>query len=617
MKKISVKISIPIIILVFLTVVALITMSLFYANNLVNLQVDKRVESEVDLFYDNLKDLEDKAIGIASVFASSNLTIESYKIYNQEEQSDSAYNLCKSEFETINKSMILSGNNEFRIHFHTKKYHSFFRSWTDKRGDDLSSFRHTIKMCIDEKIPVKGIEVGRGGLVIRGVMPILDQDKNVLGSVENYVDITELINRLTQNDHQDEFSIFLDTKYASLSDDKISTNVNSKSKQIGEFVQVNSTSEFFNISNIKIEDIKSGFVKQYTYKRNGFLYSVNPLKDFSGKTIGVFVYQLDLNNSISQIRELFIISILVGIAVIVFMILVIGIFAKFVIENPLRDVEKSLQKIEKGDLTEELNVTRKDEIGNLQNYSQIMIKKLREIVSTMQDVSIQVLNNSSNLEQSAQVVSQNSQEQASTSEELSATIEQITSSVEQNSNFANQSELNAKETIARFIEGSVHVKKAINLMQIINEQIEVVREIAYKTNLLSINAAVEAAHAGEAGKGFAVVANEVKKLAQRSENAATDIEKLSKQSYEISNKIEVLFNEITPKIKNIEEQIHEIAYASNEQKQSVNQMQNSIMEFSNSILQNTNAVDNVLDNANQLNAQISDLEQIVKYFKVS
>lgn len=617
MKKISLKILIPVLTTIVVSVALLVAMASFYVDKISDEQVEARIETKIHIFNTNLERIANKAVEIASFFAATTQTKTAYEIYNKQQNSDTAISIFESEFKQINKSILKTGYDGFRVHFHTKDFHSFYRSWTNKRGDDLSSFRHTVKMCIEQKRPIKGIEIGRGGLVIRGVMPIFSDNGEVLGSVENYVDFSKLLDvSKEETDHKDEFGVFITNEFAQISNKDISTNVTDNSLQIGDFKQVDATSEYFKTENITGNDLLAGLKEQTKIHKKNFVYVVNPLKDFSGNKIGVYVYQLDLSSVNKSKREMLLIFIAIGFIVIIILSLIIFVFVKNIVEVPINQVEKSLQEIEKGNLKDEIKVDRKDEVGKLQEHSKKMAEKLKEIITTMQAVSQKVTATSLELENSAQTVSQNSQEQSSTSEQLSATVEELSATIEQNANFAQNSELNAQKAILEFVKGNDAVKEAIILMQTINDKIGVIRDIAYKTNLLAINAAVEAAHAGEAGRGFAVVAQEVKKLAIRSQEAANDIEKLSKNSYQISGKVDKLFTELTPKIKGIENEIHEIVFASQEQNQSAQQMQNSINEFSNSIQQNTNAVETTLTEANQLNILFAELDEIVKYFKV-
>jgi methyl-accepting chemotaxis protein len=153
-------------------------------------------------------------------------------------------------------------------------------------------------------------------------------------------------------------------------------------------------------------------------------------------------------------------------------------------------------------------------------------------------------------------------------------------------------------------------------MKEIAGKISIIEEIARQTNLLALNAAIEAARAGEHGKGFAVVAAEVRKLAERSQDAAGEISHLSSSSMDVAEKAGEMLNKLVPDIQKTAELVQEISAASNEQNAGADQVNRAIQQLDTVIQQNAGASEEMASTSEELSSQAEQLQDTIEFFKI-
>jgi methyl-accepting chemotaxis protein len=195
-------------------------------------------------------------------------------------------------------------------------------------------------------------------------------------------------------------------------------------------------------------------------------------------------------------------------------------------------------------------------------------------------------------------------------------MEEMASSVDQNADNARQTDKIASMAAEDAKAGGQAVARTVQAMKEIAGKINIIEEIARKTDLLALNAAVEAARAGEHGRGFAVVASEVRKLAERSQTAAAEIDRLSVGGVQTAEAAGQLLAKLVPDIQKTAELVREIAAASAEQSSGAAQVNKAIQQLDQVIQQNSAAAEETASTAEELSSQAEVLQSTIAFFKV-
>jgi len=278
----------------------------------------------------------------------------------------------------------------------------------------------------------------------------------------------------------------------------------------------------------------------------------------------------------------------------------------------MSEITAAAVEISNGDLT--VVIRERSPQDKLMQALGSMVSGLVRTVQDVRTIAGEVASASQAISTTSVEVSNGASVQAASAEEASSSMEQMVSNIKQNADNAQQTNKIAIKSAKDAQESGKSVLEAVAAMKEIASKISIIEEIARQTNLLALNAAIEAARAGEHGKGFAVVAAEVRKLAERSQRAAGEINQLSGTTVKVSEKAGEMLDKLVPDIQRTAELVQEITAASQEQDVGAEQINKALQQLERVIQQNASASEEMAATTEELSAQSDQLVSALGFF---
>jgi methyl-accepting chemotaxis protein len=279
----------------------------------------------------------------------------------------------------------------------------------------------------------------------------------------------------------------------------------------------------------------------------------------------------------------------------------------------MNDITKAAEEIANGNLT--VVIRERSPQDKLMQALSAMVSGLTRTVSDIRSIAGEVASASQSISTASVQVSNGASAQAASAEEASSSMEEMVSNIKQNADNAQQTDKIANKSAKDAQESGKSVAEAVTAMKEIASKISIIEEIARQTNLLALNAAIEAARAGEHGKGFAVVAAEVRKLAERSQKAAGEINQLSGTTVKVSEKAGEMLEKLVPDIQRTAELVQEISAASKEQDTGAEQINKALQQLEKVIQQNASASEEMASTTEELSGQSDQLVSALGFFR--
>jgi len=280
------------------------------------------------------------------------------------------------------------------------------------------------------------------------------------------------------------------------------------------------------------------------------------------------------------------------------------------------EVGRVVHSLSKGDFTQLYSIQSEGELKKMGDALNDTIRVLQELIMKVKFNAVNIADAGSQMSNAAVQLSEGATQQASAVEEILSSMEYMVTNIQHNSGNAKQTEKIATKAALDMGKSKLSVEKTVESMQLIASKISIIGEISRQTNLLALNAAVEAARAGEHGRGFSVVAAEVRKLAERSQLAASEIDNVSRKSVDIAQYSGQLLSDITPDIQKTSDLVQEITASSSEQNDAANQINNAIQSLNYIVQENAATAEEMAANAEEFNANAEELRNAISFFKV-
>jgi methyl-accepting chemotaxis protein len=332
---------------------------------------------------------------------------------------------------------------------------------------------------------------------------------------------------------------------------------------------------------------------------------------------GNYIDDIDYAVNIMKQKQMTMFYKVIGIIIIMMSIAVISIIViGRKIARPIVVLSQKAEQIANGDLRIKIEFQSNDEIGILADALSKMLIQLHNIVLKIKSSADNIVSAGKYMSDASQQMSETSNTLAETTGQLNESVEEMSANIHSNTKNSDETEKIANKIASDILSGSDAVSETSNAMHTITKEISVIDDIAFQTNILALNAEIEAARAGIYGKSFAVVAKEVNKLAVRSAAVAKKIDELSGSGLHISEKSQQMLQKLVPEIQKTAVLVREITAGSKSQLKGAEQITREIQQLTHLAQQNAALSEETAVNSEELSKQAEELLKAIALFKI-
>jgi methyl-accepting chemotaxis protein len=284
---------------------------------------------------------------------------------------------------------------------------------------------------------------------------------------------------------------------------------------------------------------------------------------------------------------------------------------------PLLSAVGVADRLAKGDMTGKVTVHGNDEISMLMTSMKSMSASLTGLIGDVEACAVDLSSLAANATATSAALSTGTNEQAASVRETTVSLQQMSANVRQNAKNCGRMELTALQGAKEADQAARAVKDAVEAMKGIASKIAIIEEIASRTNLLAINATIEATGAGEHGKGFGVVAMEVRKLAERSTLSAREIRELTSSGLGVAERSGQMLMRLVPSIQATAGLVQEVTVASREQATGIEQIQQAMSQIDVVTRESARAASEMSSASGRLSQRASRLRELMAFFTLA